>query len=107
MKNIGSTFLIFGIGSIALNFFGYEFVLLSWVDNWGETIGWALRGAVIVAGGGLFFMGGRTGQGSSPEAARAQRQEPTMQASAPAPEPAPRPADAESGSDPMGPLNNS
>lgn len=56
MKNIGSLLLLFGIGSIVLNLVGYEFKLLMWVDNWGETVGWAIRGAMIVAGAALFFL---------------------------------------------------
>ena len=50
MKNIGSTLLLFGIGSIVLNFFDYEFSLLSWIDNWGITVGWGIRIAMIVIG---------------------------------------------------------
>ena len=60
MKNLQS-FGIFlatmGIGSIALNQFGYELNLLSWIDNWGLTTGWTIRGAMIVIGGGLWFLG--------------------------------------------------
>lgn len=57
MSSIGSTLLLFGIGSIVLNFFNYEFSLLSWIDNWGVGVGWAIRIAMIVVGAALFFMG--------------------------------------------------
>ena len=56
MKSFGSLLLFFGIGSIVLIFVGYEFSLLSWIDNWGEMAGWAIRGSMIVAGGALYFL---------------------------------------------------
>lgn len=56
MKNIGVYLIIAGIGSILLNQFGYEFKLLMWIDNWGETVGWAIRVGAIVLGGALMFM---------------------------------------------------
>ncbi len=55
MKSFGSLLLFFGIGSIVLNLVGYEFSLLMWIDMWGETVGWAIRGGMIVVGGALFF----------------------------------------------------
>lgn len=57
MKSIGMYLLIAGIGSILLNQFGYEFSLLMWIDNWGETVAWAIRGGAIVVGAALFFVG--------------------------------------------------
>jgi hypothetical protein len=60
MKSAGSTFLFFGIGTILLNIFGYEFSILSWIDNWGEAVGWTIRGAMVVLGIVLFILGGRT-----------------------------------------------
>ncbi len=62
MKSAGSTLLIFGIGTILLNIFGYEFGLLSWIDNWGETVGWVIRGAMIVVGAVLFLLGYKSEQ---------------------------------------------
>ena len=67
MKSIGSAFLFFGIGTIVLNLIGYEFVLLSWIDNWGEAIGWVIRGAMIAVGGGLYFLGGTNEGGKGEE----------------------------------------
>ena len=57
MKTVGIYLLIAGIGTIALNQFGMEFKLLGWIDNWGETVGWAIRGGAIVAGAALFLIG--------------------------------------------------
>ena len=42
--------------SIVLGFVGYEFSLLMWIDNWGTTVGWAIRVAIIVAGGALWLL---------------------------------------------------
>lgn len=57
MKQIGIYLAIAGLGSILLNLFGYEFSILMWIDNWGETVGWAIRGSAIVVGVALFFLG--------------------------------------------------
>ena len=57
MKNLGIYLLIAGIGSILLNQVGYEFKLLMWVDNWGATTGWAIRGGAIAMGIVLFVAG--------------------------------------------------
>ena len=62
MKNAGSLLLFLGIGTIVLNFIGYEFAILSWIDNWGETVGWVIRGAMIAVGAVLLIMGLRSPQ---------------------------------------------
>ena len=59
MKSIGSTLLFFGFGTIALDLIGYQFVILAWIDIWGDTVGWAIRISMIVAGCVLFFLGQR------------------------------------------------
>lgn len=68
MKNIGIYLLIAGIGSIVLNQFGYEFTLLSWIDNWGEATGWAIRAGAILAGAALAFLGYNQEKNSETEA---------------------------------------
>ena len=55
MKSWGSTLLFFGIGSFVLNVIGWEFIILSWIDAWGEVVGWTIRGAMIGLGLVLFF----------------------------------------------------
>ncbi len=62
MKQIALLLLLFGIGSAALNFVGYEFRLLSWIDTWGETVGWAIRGTLFVAGAILYVIDMRMNQ---------------------------------------------
>ena len=59
MKSIGSTLLFFGIGSVVLFFMEREFVILSWIENWGETAAWSIRGAMIVIGAALWFIGNK------------------------------------------------
>jgi len=59
MRKLGSTLLFFGIGSGVLNLIGYEFVLLMWIDSWGETAGWTIRAGMTVLGAVLYVMGGR------------------------------------------------
>ena len=57
MKQIGIYLLIAGIGSILLNQIGYEFSLLSWIDNWGTNVGWGIRGGAIAIGLVLLIVG--------------------------------------------------
>ncbi len=63
MKNAGSLLLFPGIGTIVLDFIGYEFAILSWIDNWGETVGWVIRGGMIALGAVLFIIGMKTPEG--------------------------------------------
>tara|TARA_R110000751_G_scaffold214264_2_gene317750 strand:- start:425 stop:637 length:213 start_codon:yes stop_codon:yes gene_type:complete len=47
-----------GIMSIVLSFFNYNIRLLSWIDIWGNTMGWIIRILLIAGGGALFFLFG-------------------------------------------------
>jgi hypothetical protein len=75
MKGIGSLLVLLGAGSFVLNMVGYEFSLLMWIDNWGVEVGWAIRGAMVVAGGALWYFGG--GLGGHADSSE-ERQEPDM-----------------------------
>lgn len=57
MKNVAGLMVLFGVGSIVLGLVGYEFTLMMWVDNWGPTVGWAIRCSLIVVGGVLWLIG--------------------------------------------------
>ena len=57
MKSIGGLLFFFGIGSMVLYFMNMEFILLMWVDMWGLTIGWIIRIAMAVIGGGMWLLG--------------------------------------------------
>ena len=48
-----------GIISSALYLFNYNVRILSWIDMWGTTTGWVLRGLFIFGGGALFYFFGR------------------------------------------------
>lgn len=57
MRSLGGWLFFFGVGTIVLNLFGYEFIVVSWIDRWGETGGWILRGSLIGVGLVLYAMG--------------------------------------------------
>jgi hypothetical protein len=59
MKSIGGYMFFFGVGSIVLDYMDRQFTLLSWIDNWGSTVGWGIRIALIVVGAVLWFIGGK------------------------------------------------
>jgi len=47
---------IAGLASIVLHFMDMNLRILMWIDMWGETIGWLIRGALLVGGAALFFL---------------------------------------------------
>ena len=57
MKGLGGTMVFFGVGSIILYFLNMEFVILAWIDMWGPTVGWVIRGALVVVGAILWMIG--------------------------------------------------
>lgn len=57
MKGIGGLMVLMGAGSFVLNMMGRELVLIMWIDNWGPTVGLAIRIALIAVGAILWFMG--------------------------------------------------
>ena len=57
MKSIGGYMFFFGVGSVVLYFLHMQFILLSWIDMWGETPGWAIRIGLAVVGGVLWLIG--------------------------------------------------
>ena len=59
MKGIGGLLVLLGAGSFALNMMDREFTVISWIDNWGPTVGMAIRVGMIVVGAALWFMGNK------------------------------------------------
>ncbi|WP_346882727.1 hypothetical protein [uncultured Algibacter sp.] len=59
MKKIGGYIAIFGVLAIVLPFFNLQLRLLTWIDNWGETVSWAIKIGLIVIGAVLFLMGNK------------------------------------------------
>lgn len=64
MKSVGWLLVIFGAGSFVLSLIGYNFSLLMWIDNWGVEAGWAIRAAMVVAGGVLILLGMKAESGA-------------------------------------------
>lgn len=62
MRSVGSTLLFFSIGTFVLDFFGFEFIIMSWIYNWGMAVALSILGTMFVLGGVLFFLGGRTAE---------------------------------------------
>ena len=50
--------IFFGLGTIILNLFNYEFRILSWIYNWGEGVAWAIKIGLVILGAVLYFVGG-------------------------------------------------
>jgi hypothetical protein len=63
MKKIGGILFFFGVGSIVLHYLNMEFILLAWIDTWGEQAAWAIRIGMAAVGGLMWLVG------KNPEAA--------------------------------------
>jgi hypothetical protein len=50
MAGLGGYLIAFGALSAVLSFFNYEFVLLTWIGSWGETVAWFIRAGIIALG---------------------------------------------------------
>lgn len=59
MKGLGGLLVLLGAGSFVLNMLDREFTIISWIDNWGPTVGMAIRAGMIVVGAALWFMGNK------------------------------------------------
>jgi hypothetical protein len=57
MQGLGGLLFFLGAGSFVLHYLKMEFILLSWVDNWGANVGIGIRIAMIVVGGILWLLG--------------------------------------------------
>lgn len=63
MQGIGGLLVLFGLGGILLNQFGYDFTLVSWTNNWGYGTGIAIKLGVAALGAVLWFVGLKQEQG--------------------------------------------
>jgi hypothetical protein len=52
MKEFGLALLLMGLVSLAVPFINpnLHYVFLAWVDNWGPSTAWAIRGGVTLVG---------------------------------------------------------
>ncbi len=55
MKYLGLFLLVIGAAALILPLTGAEFIFLSWIGNWGETISWVIRGGIFLLGALLYF----------------------------------------------------
>lgn len=55
--------LLFGVGSSILQLFNYDFVILMWINMWGDQIGWLIRIGMIVLGLVLWVVGAASRSG--------------------------------------------
>lgn len=56
MKELGLGLLIIGFVSLLLPLLGMKFMFLTWIDQWGSTVSWAIRGGITALGLLLFMM---------------------------------------------------
>lgn len=59
MGRFGRFLLFMGLGSFLLHLVNMEFILVSWVDNWGTGTGNMIRVLMILAGGAMWYFGSR------------------------------------------------
>lgn len=55
MKRLGAYIALFGLAAIILPYFDRQLSVLSWIDNWGTTVSWAIKLGLIIVGSFLFF----------------------------------------------------
>lgn len=58
MKEFGSWFFVFGVVATVLNYLNFNFVFVSWIENWGETTSFMARWGMII-GGSIMWLKGR------------------------------------------------
>jgi hypothetical protein len=56
MKELGLGLLIIGLVSLLLPLLGMKFMFLNWIDQWGNTVSWAIRGGITALGLLLFMV---------------------------------------------------
>lgn len=50
MKELGLGLLIIGLVSLVLPFLGMKFMFLTWIEQWGTTVSWLIRGGITLLG---------------------------------------------------------
>jgi hypothetical protein len=57
MQSFGGLLVFLGAGSFVLKYINMEFILISWIDNWGTGVGNGIRIAMVVVGAIVWFLG--------------------------------------------------
>lgn len=55
MKEIGLALILFGLLSMVLSLVNMNFMFLAWINNWGPTTAWLIRGGITLLGFALWF----------------------------------------------------
>lgn len=50
MKELGLGLFLIGLMSLVLPLLGLKFLFLTWVEQWGTTTSWVIRGGVTLLG---------------------------------------------------------
>lgn len=50
MKTLGLFLTTFGTLYVLLTLFGFNYSFVTWIDAWGENIGWTIRGVSFLVG---------------------------------------------------------
>ena len=57
MRFIGVVIIVIALVSAGVYFLDMNFIFLTWVNHWGENIGWVIRGGMVLLGLILYFAG--------------------------------------------------
>jgi len=66
MKSWGLFLIIATIASAVLPYLGIQLLVLMWVDQWGSTIGWVIRGSLVAVGIALVVLASRANRSPRP-----------------------------------------
>lgn len=59
MRSFGIFLIVMAVGSAVLPYVGMQFFLVMWIDTWGTTIGWVIRGVLLLIGIALIALSAR------------------------------------------------
>ena len=65
MKGLGGFLVLLSIASAILPLIGRQLVIFTWIDNWGSTVAWVIRGIIMLLGLILLFLVGKKAGGDS------------------------------------------
>lgn len=75
MRSIGSFMALLGIAAIVMNFLDRVPRLLMWIYLWGDGVAWAIKIALIVVGGALYFFSPKNDEQEAEETSPSETKE--------------------------------
>ncbi len=57
MRFLGVILIVVGLVSAGVYFLNMNFIFLTWINKWGATTGWIIRGGMVLLGLILYFLG--------------------------------------------------